>query len=74
MCRTISRASARGPDIPTTVVAVDGVAELWYDDRAAMDRANASPEAKRLHDDGALFIGGIKTFVIEELVVIPISP
>src|SRR5947209_1256036 len=29
------------PDIPTTEVAVDGVAELWYDDRAAMDRANA---------------------------------
>ena len=61
------------PDIPTTEVAVDGVAELWFDDRAAMDRANASPEAKRLHDDGTLFIGGIKTFIVEELVIIPIS-
>ena len=60
-------------DIPTTEVAVDGIAELWYDDQAAMDRANASPEAKRLHDDGALFIGGIKTFIIEEKVIIPIS-
>jgi uncharacterized protein (TIGR02118 family) len=30
-------------DIPTTEIAVDGIAELWYDDRAAMDRANASP-------------------------------
>ncbi len=60
-------------DIPTTEVAVDGVAELWFDDRAAMDRANASPEAKILHDDGALFIGGIKTFIIEEKVIIPIS-
>ena len=60
-------------DIPTTEVAVDGVAELWYDDRAAMDRANASPEAKRLHDDGALFIGSIKTFIVEEKVIIPIS-
>jgi len=38
-----------------------------------MDRATASPVAKRLHDDGPRFIGGIKTFVIEELVVIPIS-
>ena len=64
----------RRPDIPPIGVEIDGIAELWYDDRAAMDRANASPEAKRLHDDGALFIGGIKTFVIEELVVIPISP
>ena len=61
------------PDIPTTEIAVDGVAELWFDDRAAMDRANASPEAKRLHDDGALFIGGIKTFIVEELLIIPIS-
>src|SRR5437763_6670673 len=61
------------PDIATTEVAVDGVAELWFDDRAAMERANASPEAKRLHDDGARFIGGIRTFGIEELVVIPIS-
>ena len=61
------------PDIPTTEVAVDGVAELWYEDRAAMDLANASPEAKRLHDDGALFIGGIKTFVIDEKVIIPVS-
>ena len=60
-------------DIPTTEVAVDGVAELWFDDRAAMDRANASPEAKRLHDDGALFIGAIKSFIVEELVIIPIS-
>jgi len=60
-------------DIATTPVAVDGIAELWYDDRAAMDRANASPEAKRLHDDGALFIGAIKSFIVEEKVVIPRS-
>jgi uncharacterized protein (TIGR02118 family) len=61
------------PDIATTGVGVDGIAELWFEDRAAMDRANASPEAKRLHDDGTLFIGGIKTFIIEEKVIIPLS-
>jgi len=66
-------AERQRPDIPTTEVQVDGIAELWYADRAAMARANASPEAKRLHDDGALFIGGIKTFIIEEQVIIPIS-
>ena len=59
------------PDIPSTDVEIDGIAELWYDDRAAMERANASPEAKRLHADGALFIGRIKSFVIEEKVIIP---
>ncbi|HEY1260309.1 MAG TPA: EthD domain-containing protein [Stellaceae bacterium] len=59
------------PDIPATEVEIDGIAELWYDDRAAMERANATPEAKRLHDDGALFIGRIKSFVVEEKVIIP---
>ena len=58
-------------DIPTTDVEIDGIAELWYDDRAAMERANASPEAKALHADGTLFIGRIKSFVTEEKVIIP---
>jgi uncharacterized protein (TIGR02118 family) len=61
-------------DIPTTEVEIDGIAELWYDDLAAMQRANATPEAKRLHADGALFIGRIKSFVVEEKVIIPVSP
>jgi hypothetical protein len=37
----------------------------------AMARANASAEAKALHADGALFIGGIKSFISEEKVIIP---
>ncbi len=32
------------PDIPETEVEVDGIAELWYDDEAALQRAAASPE------------------------------
>ena len=59
------------PDIPTTDVAVDGIAELWFDDLEAMQRSNATPEAKALHADGALFIGQIKSFVIEEKQIIP---
>jgi uncharacterized protein (TIGR02118 family) len=59
------------PDSPSTDVEINGIAELWYDDRAAMERANFSPEAKRLHADGALFIGRIKSFVVEEKVIIP---
>ena len=58
-------------DIPTTAVEIDGIAELWYDDREAMDRAMASPQAKALHADGALFIGRIKSFIVEEKVVVP---
>jgi uncharacterized protein (TIGR02118 family) len=58
------------PDVPSLDVDVDGIAELWYDDREAMMQALASPEAKALHADGALFIGRIKTFTIEEKLIV----
>ena len=60
----------RRPDIPTSPVEVDGVAELWFESRESMERALASPEMKALHADGALFIGSNKTFVVEEKVII----
>jgi uncharacterized protein (TIGR02118 family) len=62
------------PDIPTTDVEIDGIAELWYDDLEASERASATPEAKRLHADGALFIGRIKSYVVEERTIIPMPP
>ncbi len=61
------------PDIPAMPGEVDGIAELWFDDREAMARAMATPEAKTLHADGALFIGRIKSFTVEEKVIIPRS-
>ena len=42
----------RRPDIPTTPIEVDDIAELWFEDRAAMDRALAAPEMATLHADG----------------------
>jgi uncharacterized protein (TIGR02118 family) len=60
----------RRPDIPSMDVDVDGVAELWFESREAMARAMASPEAKALHADGALFIGRIKSFTTEEQVIV----
>ena len=59
------------PDIPAMPGEVDGIAELWFDDREAMTRAMATPEAKALHADGTLFIGRIKSFTVEEKVIIP---
>jgi hypothetical protein len=38
-----------------------------------MQRAAASPEMKRLTDDGALIISQIKTYIIEEKEIIPLS-
>lgn len=59
------------PDVPETDVEIDGIAELWYDDLASFERAAATPEMKALTDDGALFIGQIKTYVVEEQQIIP---
>ena len=59
------------PDIAETGIEIDGIAELWYDDLASFERAAATPEMKALTDDGALFIGQIKTYVIEERQIIP---
>lgn len=58
-------------DIPETAVEVDGIAELWYDDEEAMRRSAATPEAQRLYADGALIIGQIKSFIIQEEEIIP---
>ncbi len=57
-------------DIPVTDVEIDGIAELWYDSVDAMERSSATPEAQALYADGALIIGQIKSFVIEEKVII----
>jgi uncharacterized protein (TIGR02118 family) len=57
-------------DIEATPVEVDGIAELWFDDQAALERAAQTPEMKALHADGAIFIGRIKSWVVEEKTII----
>jgi uncharacterized protein (TIGR02118 family) len=59
------------PDVPTQAMNVDAVAELWYDDMAALKAAAASPEMKAVLANGALYLGAIKTFLTEEIAVIP---
>ena len=59
------------PDIETLDVDIDGIAELWYDSLDDLHYAMRTPEAKILHDDGATFIGRIKTYTIEERLIIP---
>ena len=71
MSSRTSREPAPAPTSRETDVEVDGIAELWYDDMESFQRAAASPEMKALTDDGALFIGQIKTYVIEERQIIP---
>ena len=57
-------------DITATTVEIDGVAELWFDDQAALEAAARTPEMKALHADGAKFIGHIKSYVVDEKFVI----
>ena len=57
-------------DIPPQKVTADGIAELWFDDQATMQKVIASPEMKRLRAHGATFIGQIKMFLTEEKVII----
>jgi len=57
-------------DIEATNVEIDGVAELWFDDQAALETASRTPEMKALHADGALFIGRIRSYVVEEKVIV----
>jgi uncharacterized protein (TIGR02118 family) len=59
------------PDVPTQAMNVDAIAELWYDDMAALKAAAASPQMKRVTDNGALHLGAIKTFITEEIAIIP---
>ncbi len=64
------RAERARPDIAETQVEIDGIAELWFDDQAALETASRTPEMKALHADGALFIGRIKSWIVEEKVIV----
>ena len=59
------------PDVPTQAMNVDAVAELWYDDIAALKAAAASPQMKAVTDNGALHLSAIKSFITEEVAIIP---
>ncbi len=59
------------PDVPTQTMNVDAIAELWYDDMAALKEAAASPEMRAVQANGALHLGAIKTFLTEEVAIIP---
>lgn len=58
------------PDVPTPEVRCDAIAELWYDDMEALKRVAASAAMKRVTDNGALYLGSIKSFVMEEVGII----
>ena len=63
-------AQPQRPDIESHGIAIDGVAELWYDDTDSLARAAASPEMQALRSHGAEIIGRITNCLTEEFEVI----
>ena len=61
---------ARSALVPIHGIEVDAVAELWYDDREALARAAARPEMRAVLENGAKYLGAIKTVVTEEIDII----
>lgn len=53
-------------DIAEIALDIDGIAELWFDDSAALEAAHHTPQMRGLLADGATFIGEIKMFIVEE--------
>ncbi len=58
------------PDLPPSTQSIDGIVEMLFEDREAMDKALASPEAKAMFNDGTLFIETVTSFVVDPKVVI----
>ncbi|MGD9803742.1 MAG: EthD domain-containing protein [Hyphomicrobiaceae bacterium] len=67
---TFPLAEPTRPDVPTPEVQCDAIAELWYDDMASLQKASASAAMKRVTDNGARYLGTIKSFVLEEVGII----
>jgi uncharacterized protein (TIGR02118 family) len=67
---TFPLAEPTRPDVPTPEVKCDAIAELWFDDLASLQKAGASAAMKRVTDNGALYLGSIKSFVLEEVGII----
>ncbi len=73
-CNRISSARARGRTSRRPMSRSMASRNFGTTIRPALARAAASPEMKRLTDDGALFIGRIKSYIIEEKQIIPPRP
>jgi uncharacterized protein (TIGR02118 family) len=67
---TIINSSSTRKDVAPFDIQVDGIAELWFKDKASFEAYSSSPATKRLRDDGATFIGREIDFVAEEKVII----
>jgi uncharacterized protein (TIGR02118 family) len=67
---TIINSSSKRNGMAPFDIEVDGIAELWFKDKAAFDAYSSSPATKRLRDDGATFIGREIDFIAEEKVII----
>ncbi len=50
---------------------IDGIVELWFDDYEAFERSWKSPINQLIIADSETFIGAMKSFIVEDKIVIP---
>jgi uncharacterized protein (TIGR02118 family) len=67
----IKSSSFRTDGVAALDIQVDGIAELWFENQAALDLFSASPATRRLREDGTTFIGRQISFATDEKVIIP---
>lgn len=65
--------AASHPLLPGDGGSVDGIVEMWFDGEDAMRRALASPEAKAMFADGALFLESVTTYLVDEQTLISVT-
>jgi uncharacterized protein (TIGR02118 family) len=69
----LTTSSTRADGVAPLDLKIDGIAELWFKDRASLEAAASSAAIKTVLADGTIFVGGEIDFIAEEKVIIPKS-
>lgn len=67
----IKSSSTRKDGVGAIDLKIDGIAELWFKDRASLEAAASSSAVQTVVKDGLLFVGSEVDFIAEEKVIIP---
>ncbi|MCB8883100.1 EthD family reductase [Acidisoma cellulosilytica] len=67
----VTSSSTRTDGVKPIDVQIDGLAELWFKDRASLENAASSDAIKKVLADGTLFVGSEVDLVAEERIIIP---
>lgn len=66
----VDRESPKGQVVDRTQMPIDGIVELWFDDKDNLDAAFGSPQGATLMCHAREFIAEIATFLVERHVIV----